>query len=691
MSKFVRNVSLYLLIIIVAVSIIDALTSNKTDKSEISYTNFMSQVQQKKVDAVQITADHAIVGQLKDGTSFTSYAPTDAALLPALRDADVNVIAKPPEQPSWWMNMLTAVLPILVLIAVWFFIMQQTQGGGGRVMNFGKSHAKMHGEGRIKVTFKDVAGEDEAKEELAEIVEFLRNPSKYNAIGAKIPKGVLLFGPPGTGKTLLARAVAGEAGVPFFSISGSDFVEMFVGVGASRVRDLFTQAKKNAPCIVFIDEIDAVGRQRGAGLGGGHDEREQTLNQLLVEMDGFGSNEGIITIAATNRPDILDPALLRPGRFDRQITVDRPDLRGRRAILEVHAKGKPLGKDVDLDIIAKKTPGFTGADLGNLLNEAALLAARANKKIINMPELEEASEKVSFGPERRSHVISDKEKRLTAVHESGHALIAYLLPDADPVHKVTIIPRGRAGGYTMMLPEEDRSYETKSYYLAQIRVALGGRAAEEIVFNEISSGASGDLQSVTRIARQMITRLGMSPKLGPMVFGEQQDQVFLGKSLGHERNYGDSVAELIDKEMHDIVSEAYADVLHMLHERLDTLNKMADALIEVETINRQQVDNLVKYGTLEAPEEKTTEAVDAEPADTAAQPAETVETKAADAEPTAEEPASESKGETPVDEAPQQEQTEVQISPWGNPVPKGGLTDGVIDSDDEKSDKDTNK
>ena len=617
MSKFVRNVSLYLLIIIVAVSIIDAFTSSKTDKSEISYTNFMSQVQQKKVDAVQITADHAIVGQLKDGTSFTSYAPTDSSLLPALRDADVNIIAKPPEQPSWWMNMLTAVLPILVLIAVWFFIMQQTQGGGGRVMNFGKSHAKMHGEGKIKVTFKDVAGEDEAKEELAEIVEFLRNPSKYNAIGAKIPKGVLLFGPPGTGKTLLARAVAGEAGVPFFSISGSDFVEMFVGVGASRVRDLFTQAKKNAPCIVFIDEIDAVGRQRGAGLGGGHDEREQTLNQLLVEMDGFGSNEGIITIAATNRPDILDPALLRPGRFDRQITVDRPDLRGRRAILDVHAKGKPLGKDVDLDVIAKKTPGFTGADLGNLLNEAALLAARANKKVINMAELEEASEKVCFGPERRSHVISDKEKRLTAVHESGHALIAYLLPDADPVHKVTIIPRGRAGGYTMMLPEEDRSYETKSYYLAQIRVALGGRAAEEIVFNEISSGASGDLQSVTRIARQMITRLGMSPKLGPMVFGEQQDQVFLGKSLGHERNYGESVAELIDKEMHDTVSEAYADVLHMLREHLDTLKHMADALMEVETINHQQVDNLVKYGTLEGPEDqkKEAEAAPAAPAE----------------------------------------------------------------------------
>lgn len=603
MSKFVRNVGLYLLLIVVAATIIDAFISNRTDKSEITYTNFLAQVQQKKVDSVQITADHAITGQLKDGSSFTTYAPTDAALLPALREAEVNVVAKPPEQPSWWMSLITAVLPILILVAVWFFIMQQTQGGGSRVMNFGKSHAKMHGEGKVKVSFKDVAGADEAKEELSEIVEFLRNPGKYNAIGAKIPKGVLLFGPPGTGKTLLARAVAGEAGVPFFSISGSDFVEMFVGVGASRVRDLFMQAKKNAPCIIFIDEIDAVGRQRGAGLGGGHDEREQTLNQLLVEMDGFGANEGIITIAATNRPDILDPALLRPGRFDRQITVDRPDLRGRVAILGVHAKGKPLGKDVDLKTIAKKTPGFTGADLSNLLNEAALLAARGDKKIIGMNELEEASEKVAFGPERRSHVISDKEKHLTAVHESGHALVAYLLPEADPVHKVTIIPRGRAGGYTMMLPEEDRSYETQSYYLAQIRVALGGRAAEQIVFNEISSGASGDLQSVTHIVRQMIMRLGMSSKLGPMVFGEQQDQVFLGKSLGHERNYGEGVAELIDSEMHDIVTKAYDDVIKMLEEHRDALNHMADALMEVETINRQQVDNIMRYGSLENPEE----------------------------------------------------------------------------------------
>ena len=642
MSKFVRNVALYLLVIIVAVTVVDSFIGNKTDKSEITYTNFLTQVQQKKVDSVQITADHSITGQLKDGSSFTTYAPTDAALMPALKDSDVNVVAKPPEQPSWWMSALASIVPVLILVVVFFFFMQQTQGGGSRVMNFGKSHAKMHGEGKVKVSFKDVAGADEAKEELSEIVEFLRNPAKYNAIGAKIPKGVLLFGPSGTGKTLLARAVAGEAGVPFFSISGSDFVEMFVGVGASRVRDLFAQAKKNAPCIIFIDEIDAVGRQRGAGLGGGHDEREQTLNQLLVEMDGFGANEGIITIAATNRPDILDPALLRPGRFDRQITVDRPDLRGRVAILNVHAKGKPLSKDVDLKTIAKKTPGFTGADLSNLLNEAALLAARADKKIITMAELEEASEKVAFGPERRSHVISEKEKRLTAVHESGHALVAYLLPEADPVHKVTIIPRGRAGGYTMMLPDEDRSYETKSYYLAQIRVALGGRAAEQIVFNEISSGASGDLQNVTHIVRQMITRLGMSSKLGPMVFGEQQDQVFLGKSLGHERNYGEGVAELIDKEMHDLVTTAYDDVIRMLEEHRDALNHMAAALMEVETINHKQVENLIKYGALESPEER------AEKEKNEAQKAEQVET-------------TETVAETVVTD-----KEETHISPWGN-------------------------
>ena len=661
MSKFVRNVALYLLVIIVAVTVVDSFIGNKTDKSEITYTNFLTQVQQKQVDSVQITADHSITGQLKDGSSFTTYAPTDAALMPALKDSDVNVVAKPPEQPSWWMSALASIVPVLILVVVFFFFMQQTQGGGSRVMNFGKSHAKMHGEGKVKVSFKDVAGADEAKEELSEIVEFLRNPAKYNAIGAKIPKGVLLFGPPGTGKTLLARAVAGEAGVPFFSISGSDFVEMFVGVGASRVRDLFAQAKKNAPCIIFIDEIDAVGRQRGAGLGGGHDEREQTLNQLLVEMDGFGANEGIITIAATNRPDILDPALLRPGRFDRQITVDRPDLRGRVAILNVHAKGKPLSKDVDLKTIAKKTPGFTGADLSNLLNEAALLAARADKKIITMAELEEASEKVAFGPERRSHVISEKEKRLTAVHESGHALVAYLLPEADPVHKVTIIPRGRAGGYTMMLPDEDRSYETKSYYLAQIRVALGGRAAEQIVFNEISSGASGDLQNVTHIVRQMITRLGMSPKLGPMVFGEQQDQVFLGKSLGHERNYGEGVAELIDKEMHDLVTTAYDDVIRMLEEHRDALNHMAAALMEVETINHKQVENLIKYGSLESPEER------AEKEKAEAQKAEQVETT-----------------ET-IAETVDTDKDEKHISPWGNDLSVSSTEEAT--ATEEKPDK----
>lgn len=661
MSKFVRNVALYLLVIIVAVTVVDSFIGNKTDKSEITYTNFLTQVQQKKVDSVQITADHSITGQLKDGSSFTTYAPTDAALMPALKDSDVNVVAKPPEQPSWWMSALASIVPVLILVVVFFFFMQQTQGGGSRVMNFGKSHAKMHGEGKVKVSFKDVAGADEAKEELSEIVEFLRNPAKYNAIGAKIPKGVLLFGPPGTGKTLLARAVAGEAGVPFFSISGSDFVEMFVGVGASRVRDLFAQAKKNAPCIIFIDEIDAVGRQRGAGLGGGHDEREQTLNQLLVEMDGFGANEGIITIAATNRPDILDPALLRPGRFDRQITVDRPDLRGRVAILNVHAKGKPLSKDVDLKTIAKKTPGFTGADLSNLLNEAALLAARADKKIITMAELEEASEKVAFGPERRSHVISEKEKRLTAVHESGHALVAYLLPEADPVHKVTIIPRGRAGGYTMMLPDEDRSYETKSYYLAQIRVALGGRAAEQIVFNEISSGASGDLQNVTHIVRQMITRLGMSPKLGPMVFGEQQDQVFLGKSLGHERNYGEGVAELIDKEMHDLVTTAYDDVIRMLEEHRDALNHMAAALMEVETINHKQVENLIKYGDLESPEER------AEKEKAEAQKAEQVETTKT------------------IAETVDTDKDEKHISPWGNNLSVSSTEEAT--ATEEKPDK----
>jgi len=602
LGRFTKNIVLYLLIIAAFVIAIDAFSGQSANKSELSYTGFIQQVQQKKVESVTITNDHGIKGKLKNGTEFNSYAPTDETLIKTLQDNGVEITAAPPEQPAWWMSLLGSAIPIIILVVLFFFIMQQTQGGGGRVMNFGKSRAKLMGEGNVKVSFKDVAGAEEAKQELEEVVEFLKDPGKFTTIGAKIPKGVLLAGPPGTGKTLLAKAVAGEAGVPFFTISGSDFVEMFVGVGASRVRDLFTQAKKNAPCIIFIDEIDAVGRQRGAGLGGGHDEREQTLNQLLVEMDGFGANEGIITIAATNRPDILDPALLRPGRFDRQVCVVPPALRGREAILKVHACNKPLADDVDLKIIAKKTPGFTGADLSNLLNEAALLAARLNKKVITMAEVEEASEKVSMGPERRSHIVSDKDRKLTAYHESGHAIVAHLLPHADPVHKVTIIPRGAAGGYTMMLPTEEQNYKTKSQLLADIRVALGGRIAEALILDEISTGASGDLQSVTNTARAMVTRWGMSDELGPIVFGEQQEQIFLGKNLGHERNYSEEIAAKIDSEIHRIVEEAYKDVTKLLSDNEKFLHDMANALLEEETIDAKAVDNLYKYGTTKEPE-----------------------------------------------------------------------------------------
>ena len=612
MGRFTKNIVLYLLIIAAFVIAIDAFSGQSANKSELSYTGFIQQVQQKKVESVTITNDHGIKGKLKNGTEFNSYAPSDETFIKTLQDNGVEITAAPPEQPAWWMSLLGSAIPIIILVVLFFFIMQQTQGGGGRVMNFGKSRAKLMGEGNVKVSFKDVAGAEEAKQELEEVVEFLKDPGKFTTIGAKIPKGVLLAGPPGTGKTLLAKAVAGEAGVPFFTISGSDFVEMFVGVGASRVRDLFTQAKKNAPCIIFIDEIDAVGRQRGAGLGGGHDEREQTLNQLLVEMDGFGANEGIITIAATNRPDILDPALLRPGRFDRQVIVGRPDLRGREAILKVHARNKPLADDVDLKTIAKKTPGFTGADLNNLLNEAALLAARLNKKVITMAEVEEASEKVSMGPERRSHIVSEKDRKLTAYHESGHAIVAHLLPHADPVHKVTIIPRGAAGGYTMMLPTEEQNYKTKSQLLADIRVALGGRIAEALILDEISTGASGDLQSVTNTARAMVTRWGMSDELGPIVFGEQQEQVFLGKNLGHERNYSEEIAAKIDSEIHRIVEEAYKDVTKLLSENEKFLHDMANALLEEETIDAKAVDNLYKYGTTKAPEvEEPKEALEA--------------------------------------------------------------------------------
>ena len=609
MGRFAKNVLLYVLVIAALATAVDSFMGQSSTKSELSYTGFIQQVQQKKIDKITITNNHDIVGTMKNGTEFKTYAPTDDSLIPTLNNNGVEITAKPADSPSWWMTLLTSIVPMVILIAVWFFIMQQSQGGGGKMMNFGKSRAKMMDDA-VKVNFQDVAGQEEAKEELEEIVEFLKNPDKFTKMGAKIPKGVLLAGPPGTGKTLLAKAVAGEAGVPFFTISGSDFVEMFVGVGASRVRDLFQQAKKNAPCIIFFDEIDAVGRQRGAGLGGGHDEREQTLNQLLVEMDGFDASEGIITIAATNRPDILDPALLRPGRFDRQVMVGRPDLRGREAILQVHAKNKPLADDVDLKTIAKKVPGFTGADLANLLNEAALLAARQNKTIITMDDLEEASEKVSMGPERRSHIVTEKERRLTAFHESGHAIVGHLLPDCDPVHKVTIVPRGYAGGYTMSLPEEEQNYETKKQMLAHIRMALGGRVAEALTLKDISSGASGDLQTVTKIARNMVTRYGMSDELGPIVFGEQREQVFLGRDLGHERNYSESTAEQIDAEVHRIVTEAYDDVVKLLSENMDFLHNMAEALLEYETIDHEDVVSLYETGKIaKKPEEEQVEAV----------------------------------------------------------------------------------
>lgn len=619
MNRFFKNVTFYLLIIIVAIWMIDYYSASTVSKTDITYSAFMKHVQQDEVKQVTIV-DNVISGKLKDGKDFSTVAPSDDSLIPTLRARDIEIKAELPPQPPWWTTILSSLLPMLLIVGIWFMLMQQSQGGGGRVMNFGKSRARRYDEDNIKITFKDVSGADEAKQELEEVVEFLKHPKKYNDLGAKIPKGVLLYGPPGTGKTLLAKAVAGEAGVPFFSISGSDFVEMFVGVGASRVRDLFEQAKKSAPCIVFIDEIDAVGRQRGAGLGGGHDEREQTLNQLLVEMDGFGANEGIIMIAATNRPDILDPALLRPGRFDRQIVVDRPDIKGRQEILKVHVKGKPISPEVELGVIARRTPGFTGADLSNLVNEAALMAARKNKNKIDMPEMEEAAERVIMGPERRSRVISDKEKRLTAYHEGGHTLVGMLLDNTDPVHKVTIIPRGRAGGYTLSLPKEDRYYATRSEMLDELKVLLGGRVAEALVLKEISSGASNDLQRATSLARQMICEYGMSPELGPMTFGHRQDQVFLGRDIGRDKDYSEEVAAKIDKEIRKFIDEAYQKTESLLNENMDKLHLIADALIERETLEGEEIDQLMKYGKILSKEENTSEIGTPEPAEV--QPAE---------------------------------------------------------------------
>lgn len=594
MNSFLRNVGFYLLVIFFAITAYDYFSIKPQTVEETSYTQFLQRVDAGEVSKVTLTKN-LIRAVKKDGAEFTTTAPDvpvgDENLVGKLEAKGVEIIAQNPKDPPWWLTLLSSLLPILVLVGLWFFIMNQTQGSGSKVMSFGKSRARMSNGDKVRVTFNDVAGADEAKEELQEVVEFLKHPKKFNDLGARIPKGVLLFGPPGTGKTLLAKAVAGEAGVAFFSISGSDFVEMFVGVGASRVRDLFAQAKKNSPCIIFIDEIDAVGRQRGAGFSGGHDEREQTLNQLLVEMDGFAANEGIIIIAATNRPDILDHALLRPGRFDRQIVVDKPDITGRVAILKVHCKGKPIANDADLDILARRTPGFTGADLANLVNEAALLAARRNKHEINMIELEESIERVMAGPERKSKVMSDDEKKLTAYHEGGHALVGMLLKHADPVHKVTIIPRGRAGGYTLMLPKEDRNYATRSELLDRLKVSMGGRVAEEIVLNEISTGASQDIQQASKIVRSMIMQYGMSDVLGPVAYGNDQTQQFLTGQ--NQRNYSEEVASEIDKEVHKYMAAAYDSCREIINTHRRELDKIAQALIEKETLTAAELKEIV--------------------------------------------------------------------------------------------------
>lgn len=602
-QSILRNLAFYALMFFVVWTVADYMSGSHQppQATALSYSDFNAKVKAGEVDKVVLVQNN-IRGTLTDGTDFTTIAPdapnSDQDLYKRLADKGISIAAENPPEPPWWQTMLTSLIPIAILIGFWFFIMQQSQMGGGRMMNFGKSRVRLMVSDKKKVTFADVAGADEAKQELEEVVEFLKTPDKFNELGARIPKGVLLFGPPGTGKTLLAKAVAGEAGVQFFTISGSDFVEMFVGVGASRVRDLFEQAKKSAPCIVFIDEIDAVGRQRGAGLGGGHDEREQTLNQLLVEMDGFASNEGIIIIAATNRPDVLDPALLRPGRFDRQIVVDKPDVRGREAILKVHTKGKPIADDVNLDVLARRTPGFTGADLSNLVNEAALLAARRNKKKIYMAETEEAIERVLAGPERKSHVMTDEEKRLTAYHEGGHTLVGLMLKHADPVHKVTIIPRGRAGGYMLSLPKEDRSYRTRSELIDRIKVALGGRVAEEVVLGEISTGASSDIQQATKIIRSMIMQYGMSEAVGPIAYGEENHQVFLGRDFNRERNYSEEVAGEIDREVRRHIEEAYEACRIIITDNRDKLDLIAQALLERETLNAAELEELMTKGTI---------------------------------------------------------------------------------------------
>jgi cell division protease FtsH len=593
-NKNYRNIGLYLLMLIITVSIISSFFEPKsTTQQEFTYSEFLKEVEINNVSKVTII-DNSITGILMDGTEFSTYSPNDPEIINTLRNKNIIIEAKPPVKVSWWMQLLSSLLPMLLIIGIWLFMIQQMQGGGNKVMSFGKSKAKLLGKETPKVSFKDVAGIDEAEEEVEEIIEFLKSPDKFKKLGAKIPRGVLLYGPPGAGKTLLARAIAGEAGVPFFSISGSDFVEMFVGVGASRVRDLFKQAKANAPCIIFMDEIDAVGRHRGAGLGGGHDEREQTLNQLLVEMDGFDQNLGIIMIAATNRPDILDPALLRPGRFDRRIVVDRPDILGREGILKVHARGKPLAKDVDIKVLARRTPGFVGADLANMVNEAALLASRKSKKDIGMEEFEAAIDRVIAGPERKSRLISGKEKEIVAYHESGHALVAKLLPNCDPVHKVSIIPRGNAAlGYTLQLPTQDRYLISKLELMDKLAVLLGGRVAEDIIFKDVTTGAQNDLERATKLARQMVTEYGMSDTIGPITLGRKEHEIFLGRDISENRDYSEEVANKIDKEVRKIIETAYTRAKDILTKNKRKLKKIARNLIERETLEGKELDDLL--------------------------------------------------------------------------------------------------
>jgi len=591
-NQFYKNLALWLVIILMMILLFNMMAHKSAEQRTVNYSTFLVALEDGRVQKVTIQG-RLITGVYSDDTPFETYAPEDAQLIAELREKGVEIQAKPEEDRGLWFTLLVSWGPILLLIAVWIFFMRQMQSGGGKAMNFGKSRAKLLNETSAVVTFKDVAGVDEAKDELEEVVSFLKDPKKFSRLGGRIPKGVLLVGPPGTGKTLLARAIAGEAGVPFFSISGSDFVEMFVGVGASRVRDLFMQGKKNAPCIIFIDEIDAVGRHRGAGLGGGHDEREQTLNQLLVEMDGFESNEGVILIAATNRPDVLDPALLRPGRFDRQVVVPRPDVRGRHKILTVHARKVPLSDNVNLEVIARGTPGFSGADLANLVNEAALLAARENKDKVDRDDFEAAKDKVMMGAERRSMVITEEEKKVTAYHEAGHALVGLLEPGSDPVHKVSIIPRGRALGVTMYLPEEDKYNETAKGLHVRIRTLLGGRIAEEQVFESVTSGASNDLERATAIARKMVCEWGMSEKLGPLTFGEKEGEIFLGRDMGHVKNYSEATAVTIDTEITRIVTENYAATSDLVRNNIDALKRVAEALLERETIDGEELKALV--------------------------------------------------------------------------------------------------